>query len=286
MYGTKTTTMTGTTMKKSNNGIEVFQFDRLGRPEGITHFITTRHGGVSIGNYRSMSLGVFCEDDPLAVSENRRRLCEAMEIPEGHLVVPHQIHGDILRVIDHSFLSLPTEEQQAFIDGTDALITYEPDICIGVTTADCVPVLIYAQDKKIVAAIHAGWRGTVQQIVSKTIKFLNSQFGCDAKYMLAGIGPAIGVEAYPVGEDVVSQFASSGLNLDFFVKRDTATGKPHVDLCEANRQQLLDCGLESENIEVAGLCTYARSDDFFSARRSGIRSGRMLSCIMLKKEKI
>lgn len=270
----------------NNDTIRLLQFNRLSENKAITHFITTRHGGISSGQYASFNVGEYCGDNPSAVIRNREILCNQLGIPASLLYVPLQVHGDTACVIDTTFLQLPSDEQKKQLEGIDALITSEPNICIGVTTADCVPILLYATDKKVVAAIHAGWRGTARQIVTKTIHRMIDLYGCNPKQILAGIGPSISVEAYEVGEEVVQAFIDAGLPTESIVKRNTVSGKSHLDLWKANQQQLMDAGVIMENIETAGICTYTHTDDFFSARRLGIKSGRMISCILINEHPV
>ena len=137
------------------------------------------------------------------------------------------------------FLSLPLEEQQLYMHGVDALVTDVPEVCIAVSTADCVPVLLYAPDVKAVAAVHAGWRGTVLRIAGKTVRILMDEYGADPRLMKAGIAPSIGPEAFEVGEEVVDAFREAGFEMSCILKRDADTGKAHIDLWEANRLQLL-----------------------------------------------
>lgn len=260
----------------------MLQFPVLSRDCNISHFVTTREGGVSQGRYASFNLGGYSGDEPDSVRMNRQLLSKAIGIPSECIFVPFQVHGRKVRSLSGSFLSLSTEEQEKILHGVDALITDVPGICVAVTTADCVPVLVYAPDKKVVAAIHAGWRGTVQQIVSLTIRLMTEQYAADPSLMLAGIAPSIGPDAFEVGEEVVNAFREAGSDLALIMKRNAQTGKAHLDLWEANRRQLLAAGLQSAHIEISGICTYTHDDQFFSARRLGIDSGRMLSGIFLK----
>ena len=243
----------------------MLQFPVLSEDCNISHFVTTRQGGVSKGAYASFNPGEYSGDNPEAVRANRKLLSDAIRIPSERIFAPFQVHGAEVRSIEPSFLSLPLEEQQLYMHGVDALVTDVPEVCIAVSTADCVPVLLYAPDVKAVAAVHAGWRGTVLRIAGKT-----------------GIAPSIGPEAFEVGEEVVDAFREAGFEMSCILKRDADTGKAHIDLWEANRLQLLTEGLSAGNIELAGICTYAHPDEFFSARRLGIKSGRILSGIFLR----
>lgn len=263
-----------TTMKTpAGTDLHILQFSVFREYGNTLHFVTTRRGGVSAGNYASLNLSEYCGDDPAAVRQNRQRLCAALGILPENLCVPRQVHGDRAALCESS-ATLAGE--------ADALITGEPGICMAVSAADCVSVLIYAPDRKMAAAIHAGWRGTAAHIVTKTLCRMTEEWHCDPRRMLAGIAPAISAEAFEVGEEVCEAFAAAGMDMKAVSKRNPATGRAHIDLKEANRRQLLDAGLTDSHIEVSDLCTYARPDEFFSARRQGINSGRMLAGIMIK----
>jgi YfiH family protein len=265
-------------MKSSANASPgILHFAIFDGNEHIIHFITTRHGGVSTGNYASFNLGEYAGDDAAAVRRNRERLCCTSGIPIAHLCVPHQVHGDKIGVL--------CEPPSPFVPGDmDALITGEPGICLAVSTADCVSLLLYDPDKKTIAAVHAGWRGTALRIAGKTVRRMTEEFGCNPGKILAGIGPSIGGKAFEVGEEVCESFISAGIDITPFCHRNAPAGKAHIDLKEANRQQLLEAGIPHTHIEVSDICTYTRQEDFFSARRQGLHSGRMLTGIMLKNK--
>ena len=152
------------------------------------------------------------------------------------------------------------------------------DFCLCVSTADCVPVLLYDKEKQVIAAVHAGWRGTVGRIVEKTIEVMRIQYGTEGKDLVACIGPSISLESFEVGDEVYAAFEEAGFDMARIARRYE---KWHLDLWEANRMQLLANGVLPEHIEVAGICTFQCYEDFFSARRLGIKSGRILSGIML-----
>lgn len=259
----------------------MLQFEGLAEDCNIFHFITTRHGGVSEGNYASFNLGAYCGDQPENVSENRKRLCDILSITPSCLFVPHQTHDTKNRIIDESFLSADKASQINKLEGIDALITAIPGICIAVTTADCVPLIIYDPKKQVVAAIHAGWRGTVNSIASKTIESMTCLFGVDPADLLVGIAPSIGQKAFEVGQEVVDAFSVTGIDTTSICCYNKESGKPHIDLVEINRQQLIKSGVNSEHIERSGICTHTMNTDFYSARRLSIHSGRFLTGILL-----
>lgn len=268
---------------QENKQIEVSRFSGLSGYRDISHFTTTRHGGVSTGTYASMNPGVYTEDDPGFIRKNLELLSNAVGISLENMVIPHQTHEDRVLAIDASFLSLNDKERKLRLEGVDALVTNVPDVCVAVSTADCVPVLLYAPDRKVVAAVHAGWRGTVLHIARKAASLMIEAYDCDPTQLVAGIGPSISQAAFEVGEEVVKAFQMEGFPMERILRRNAETQKAHIDLWETNRLQLLEAGLLSEHIEIAGICTYIRYEDYFSARRLSVKSGRILTGICLKK---
>ena len=170
-----------------------------------------------------------------------------------------QIHSDRV-VVAHSTEGLIAEG--------DALITSGSPSLVGVRTADCVPLLLVDPDKRAVAAVHAGWRGTVARIALKTVDRLGEEFGSSPDRLLAAIGPSIGKCCFEVGPEVAEKFGLQGTT--------------HVDLVEANAQQLREAGLSPENIDIAGLCTMCDGNRFHSFRRDKESAGRMVAAIGLR----
>ncbi|MDR1919385.1 MAG: peptidoglycan editing factor PgeF [Tannerellaceae bacterium] len=257
---------------RANERLKILQSPLLAEDGHILHFTTTRHGGLSQGNYASLNLGEYCGDEPDAVRQNRVILCAALGIAPASLSVPHQVHGERSLICGQG---MPPGLE------ADALISCEAGICVAVTTADCVPVLLYAPDRKVVAAVHAGWRGTLKQIAAQTVRRMRDELGCEPRQMLAFIAPAIGLEAFEVGEEVYEAFVAASMDREIS-RRNGATGKMHLDLKKANYLQLTGEGLSAAHIDLSELCTYSRQADFFSARRLGTNSGRMLSGILMK----
>ncbi len=257
---------------------ELLRFSLFEQYKEITHFVTTRHGGVSSGNYDSFNLSFYSEDEPAAVTRNRHILCSAIDTLPESLIIPCQTHGDQVRMIDREFMMFNPQQRVKYLQGVDALVTNQPQICIGVTTADCVPVLIYDPVKQAAAVVHAGWRGTVARIAGKTVREMQESFSCNPADMIAAIGPSIGPDAFEVGEEVAEEFRNNGFEQTIISNNH----KPHINLWMANQQDLSEAGLRIEQIEIAGICTYTNHEQFFSARRLGIKSGRLVTGIVLK----
>lgn len=261
---------------------------------GVTAFSTTRHGGVGTGAYASFNINEYCGDAPEAVRANRLLLAARLGIPAGRIVMARQTHGTSTRIVDSSLLALPADVRRTRLDGVDALLTDVPGVCIGVSTADCIPVLLYDADHRAAAAIHAGWRGTQARIVSKAVAGMLAAYHTDPSRLKAVIGPGISLENFEVGDEVYSAFAAAAFDMDAIARRQTgrnadAAGlsevpvcKWHIDLPLANRLLLAEAGLAEANIHMAGICTYDSVGDFFSARRLGIESGRIYTGIMLQ----
>lgn len=245
----------------------------------VTAFSSTRHGGCSKGNYASFNVNEFCGDDVVAISENRKALCELLHV--NHLVIPHQVHGTCCKIIDDNYFKLSLEEKKQYVEGADALITAVKNICIGISTADCVPVLMHDRIRQIGAAIHAGWRGTQKRILSSVVETLVNDFDVNPQTLKAVIGPSISLSAFEVGEEVYDCFAASGFPMNKIAAK--YGDKWHIDLWEANRIQLIKGLLKEENIQTANICTFSNSQDYFSARKLTINSGRIISGIIIRK---
>lgn len=269
--------MSGLTQDK-----RMLEYDLMLPYSNIFCFSTTRHGGVGKGMYDSFNCTPYTGDDRCSVERNQALLRSLIPAPV-ELVIPYQTHGTRIVQIDDKFVRASAMEREAFLQHTDALITDREGYCLCVSTADCVPLLLYDRAHRAVAAVHAGWRGTVACIVEAVLRCMASAFGTCGKDIVACIGPSISLEAFETGEEVFRLFEERGFPMECIARRHAQTGKWHLDLWEANRLQLASFGVPESQIEIAGICTYARYDDFFSARRLGIKSGRILSGIVIKK---
>jgi YfiH family protein len=249
---------------------------------GARAFSTMR--GEGSGNYGGFNITHYCGDTPEHVTECRHELCGLLGIDDKHLILPRQTHGSAVLCIDSCFVQLPLQEQQEKLYGIDAVITALPCTCIGVSTADCIPLLLHDTRLGVAAAIHAGWRGTVSRIAENCLCTMTARYGCAPQDMKAVIAPGISLDAFEVGDEVYRAFEDAGFDMPLIARRYPTAGgatKWHIDLWEANRMQLMECGIMEENIEVARICTYTRHEEFFSARRLGIESGRIFNGVVL-----
>jgi hypothetical protein len=261
------TTLAGT-------GLPVLQSELLQRETGVVHFFTMRQPRETGDLYGVLNLCEYVDDAPEHVADSRRRVAEALGIGVDRLWLPRQVHGRAVRVVD---ASTPNGLE------CDAVVTTEPGLCIGVSTADCVPVLLaaFAPDGQRclgVAAAHAGWRGTVQHIVRLAAEQLLLVTGAEPEQLTAVVGPSISPESFEVGEEVADQFRAAGLAGCVRL----GTQKPHVDLWQANVEDLMAVGVPLERIDCTPICTMQNADCLWSARVQGVRSGRMASCILMK----
>jgi len=244
----------------------------------VVAFSTTRSGGCSTGNYAEFNINRYCGDSLDDIRQNSIALCEKLGIGFDCLLMPHQVHLDKTVVIDGAFMQLPVSKRLLALDGYDAILTNLPGVCIGVSTADCIPILLYDVEHGAVCAVHAGWRGTVARIVQKAISQMQHVYQTRPEQLMAQIGPGIHVESFEVGDEVYQAFADAGFQMSAISRMER---KWHIDLPLCNRLQLEASGVPIGSIAVSAVCTYQQSARFFSARRLGINSGRIFTGIML-----
>jgi len=256
----------------------------------LWHGFSTRQGGESRvycveGAQGELNLGFTTTDERAIVLHNRRLLAGAVTGDEATpLVTARQIHSGLVVVVDVSDAVRPQPYK------ADGLITNESGILLGIQTADCIPVLVADRKQRVVAAFHAGWRGTVKRIVEAGVGRMRLEFGSQPEDLVAAIGPGIGTCCYSVGEEVVREFESQfSYAAELFRGEDGANAghsviglNPHLDLVEANRRQLLDAGLKAEAIEIVGGCTSCQTELFFSHRAAQGHAGRMMAVIGIR----
>lgn len=284
----------GSWSERNVSGMRVLQVPALARISWLVHGFSTRPGGISdLDGEKVLNLGYTDWDSSESVLENRRRFQSALGANDLTLTALKQFHSDII----HAFDATPREPCRG-----DASITNQAGFLLGVQSADCLPVLLVDTKKRVVGAVHAGWRGTLQRIVTKTIGKMRMQFDTKPADLLAAIGPAIGGCCYEVGTEVAVKFKSQFPNAaDWFDELRTGD-EPNplqwlsmmppghqpppknvlLDLKKANRAQLINAGVRAENIFVSDLCTACRRDLLFSYRKEGTMAGRLMSVIGIR----
>jgi YfiH family protein len=291
------------------NGVHFLPVAGWNKLPWLWNSFSTRKGGLSRAYCAEdapgeLNLGFTASDDRQIVIQNRRLLAEAVTgSPETPLLTIRQIHSSVLVL---SGVADAASERPCRGDG---LMTNEPGVLLGVQTADCIPVLVADRKRRVVAAFHAGWRGTVKRIVEAGVGRMRLEFGSQPEDLIAAVGPGIGACCYAVGEEVLSSFESQftygrELFCEVFDSDPVRTKYPmlfltqrapghspigpglHLNLIEANRRQLLAAGLKPRAIRVVGGCTNCRPDLFFSHRASRGHAGRMLSVIGIRPGRV
>lgn len=279
-------------------GLSVLAVAALKKIPWLVHGFSSRGGGATtVYGGKSLNLGFTKEDQRETVEKNRAKFLLKTGMGEGRepwpLVSLRQIHSDLIHVV--------RSPQPGRLTG-DGLITNLPEIALAIMTADCFPVLLADKKNRAVAAVHAGWRGTVQRIAEKALGIMRSEFGTRPQDVLAAIGPGIQQCCYEVGDEVRSQFESQFSYADelfreirhsdvvrekypllFMNMRAPGHGdlciKIHLDLREANRRQLLSAGVPKKQITALEYCTACDIRQFFSHRGEKGRTGRMMAVI-------
>ncbi len=260
------------------HGVPFLRCDGFG--PGVAHGFSTRLGGVSEGVYASMNLGFHRGDDPDRVRENFDRFCGAVEVAREGLVCSAQVHGDEVRVCTRADrgrgIDCPAEYE------ADALVTDVPGLVLAVFTADCLPILLHDPVRQVVAAVHAGWRGTALGVVERTVERMSVLYGSHPEDLLAAIGPGIGPCCFVTHEDVPNAMteALGAAALGFIESAEG--GKFRVDLRGLNTMRLERAGLLPGKIAAAPQCTCCESGRFWSHRATGGERGSMAALISLR----
>src|SRR5215469_5271284 len=282
--------------ERKARGLRILQADALTKIPWLVHGFSTRPGGVSeLSGEKVLNLGFAEWDTKENVLENRHRFQSALGASDFTLLALKQIHSDVIHLIETS----PAEPCRG-----DASATNRPGLLLSVQTADCVPILVVDLKKRAVAAVHAGWRGTLKRIVAKAIGKMQMQFGTGPVDLLAAIGPSIGGCCYEVGTEVASEFRSQFSNASGWFDELRTGDEPNplqwlnmkppghqpppqnvlLDLRKANGSQLLEAGLLARNVSVSDLCAACRRDLLFSYRKEHGMTGRLMSVIGIRKE--
>jgi polyphenol oxidase len=232
----------------------------------LTAAQSTRHGGVSDAPYQSLNLAHRGPDNLEAIAENRRLFCAAIGWNPEQLVWSYQVHG----------VEIWKPETAGGVEGYDAFITAQKGLLLAVSVADCTPILIFDAQNEVVAAVHAGWRGTVAGLVGLTLRHMADQFDTVGANCYAFIGACIDATTFEVGDEVATQFDAK------HKKWDETRQKYCIDLKRANADQLIDFGVPVHQIEISPYSTVLHNEQFFSYRAEQGETGRMLAVIGMR----
>ncbi len=265
----------------NKNGVCFITFPLLTACDKVNHAFTTKIGGVSQGIYATMNMSFTGGDEKDAVLQNYKNICNAANITFENLTLSHQTHTNNVKVITKEDIGKGIFKERDFSD-IDGIITNLKNVPLVTQYADCTPLLFCDPVKEVVATSHAGWRGTISEIGLKTVKKMSEVFGCNPKDIIAAIGPCICKDCYEVDTPVYNAFKENG---NFIMGEIfTPAYKDHfwLDLKEANKQILLNAGIEEENIDISDLCTCCEHKWFHSHRYTNGKRGTLAAIIELK----
>jgi YfiH family protein len=237
---------------------------------GLLHGFIGRGGGRSVGPYAGLNVSLRVGDEAQSVQNNICDIKHAVGIHDGRIVTMNQVHGDGIVEV--------TDKTRKEAGEADAMLTRERETYLGILTADCVPILLIAPKRKVVAVVHAGWRGTLAGIAARTVRRFQEKYDIAAADIEVALGPSIGACCYEVQDDVAEPLlAQWGARAESSLER--RDGKHFLDLRRLNREILTDAGISRGCIFEIGPCTSCATEEFFSYRREGAETGRQLSFI-------
>lgn len=244
--------------------------------DGILALHTTRGSSCDDDPYGGFNICHYTGDDAGHVERCRSMLCKELGIARDRLIVPRQTHSTNAVTLS----ALPDDE----LADTDAIVTTMENVVIGVNTADCVPIVLADPATRVIAAVHAGWKGAARHIAAITVKAMTDA-GADSGRIRAAMGPCICPECFEVGDEVVEQFRINGHDIDRHCRRHPVGGKCHIDLPGVCRDDLIAAGIRPEAVKMPPACTRCNPRRYFSARRLGIKSGRIFTAVALSSVK-
>lgn len=267
------------------NGVQVLHMAAMEALGGVAAFFTGRAGGVSERWDGGLNWSYSVGDEPAAVAENRRRSLDLLGLPVHRAVMAGLVHGNRVVAVTEADGKAPVATSAAsdpvrLVPDCDALITDRPGVALVVTAADCVPVFLYDPVHRAIAAVHAGWRGTVAGICAESVRAMAATYGSQPADIHAAIGPSIGPCCYEVDDAVAGPVrAYYGDKASWLLKPGRAPGKYQLNLWEANRQDLLRAGVT--HVDISCECTSCGVDRLFSHRAEAGTAGRGAAIIAL-----
>jgi YfiH family protein len=242
---------------------------------GFANGFSTRMGGTSALPENALNLAGFNEDSAENILENRRRFLKLFPTESGEWALAGcwQVHGADVRLVNDLAAAKPAEDARGDTIYCDAIVSNASGVLAGVKTADCVPILLGDPKSGAFAAVHAGWRGTLAEVVTRALQQMTTTYKTSARDVCVAIGPAAGSCCYEVGTDVIDPFKAKFPDQELFT--ETRPSHACINLLESNRSQLIAAGVQPENIHIAPLCTMCRTDLFFSYRREKVTQGKV-----------
>jgi YfiH family protein len=245
------------------------QFDSLQSLNGLRHAVTTRRGGCSQVPYDSLNLGYHVNDDALCVSRNRKILANSLDYEATHLVAAQQVHGAQATIVDTSTRGRGARDWDSALPETDALIVAEPNVPVLILVADCAPLLLADEKHRVLAVVHAGWRGAVARIAAQAVETMQRQFDSQPEEICVGIGPSLCSACFEVGDEVAT--AARAMEPACII---SGHSKPHLNLRMLLHSDLQSVGVRGRNIETMPHCPRCDTQSFFSHRGEQGRTGR------------
>ena len=265
--------------QQTHHGVTFHTADAFTAAGGVAHGFATRLGGVSTGPYAQLNLGITRPDERDAVRENYRRFCAAVGADVGKIVCASQVHGDTVRTVTAADLGIGLDEGEPW--KADGLITDIPGVVLTIFTADCLPILLYDPVRRVVGAVHSGWRGTALGIAAKAVERMVDCYGCDRMDILAAIGPGISKCCFETHEDVPNAMTEAMGAAALSAIEVLPTGKFHVDLKALNAKRLESAGLDPAHIAVSPDCTCCMPEKYWSHRATHGERGSQAAMIAL-----
>ncbi len=256
-----------------------YSFDVFSKHKDIKHFVSLRIKKKVNKIYNNFNISLEAGMPYKEVILNRKLLSKDIEIPLENFVMQNQIHGDNITTAEERHRGKGILNHNTAIQNSDALITDKKNICLFLFVADCMTILFFDTKKKVIAAAHSGWKGTVLKIAQKTALKMIKEYNSSPADIIVGIGPSISVKKYEVGENVVTEVEKAFGTKENYLHYNSNSKKFHFNLLYAAEQQLADIGIPPENIELPDFCTFENNDLFFSARKKN--TGRFGAGIML-----
>lgn len=210
------------------------------------------------------NMSVTVGDNEQNVKENREAFFNQINLRTSQIAFQKQVHTDVVRIVD----------KPGFVGESDAMITDQPNIGLAISTADCTPIFIYDKQKKVIAAVHSGWRSTQKRILEKTILMLRENYHSNPGNLYVFVGPSISQKNYEVGKEFIELFDNRYMLIN--------NGKIYLDVVGVNIDILYGFGIPKNQIEISNLCTYDEKSLLHSYRRDGLSSGRALGIIAVK----